>query len=431
MVVYTDVICPFCGCLCDDIEVTVENNKIINTKNSCTISRSKFMNNDINRITQSSIDGQIVTYDRAVDEAATILLNAKRPLIYGLSKTDNEAIRNAVFLTELVGGVIDNTTSVCHGSSIIALQHVGVSTTTLGNVKNRANVIIFWGSNPVEAHPRHLARYSVTPKGKYILNGRKDRYVVVVDVRETRSAKMADQFIKIAPNSDFEILQALRAAVRGEKLQCKEIGGVPIEILEALAERMKGAKVGCVLYGLGLNHSEGGHMNIDSLYSLVSDLNHHTKFVVNPMRGAFNVTGANMVTTWQTGYPFAVDMSRGYPRYNPGEYTSIDLLARGEADAAIILGSDPASTFPIDAVRHLAKIPVISLERKETPTSMLSKVVISVASSGIESDGTAYRMDVVPLKLRKVVEPPNGVKTDEKVLEDIIERIKTLKEGGA
>jgi len=72
---------------------------------------------------------------------------------------------------------------------------------------------------------------------------------------------------------------------------------------------------------------------------------------------------------------------------------------------------------------------VITLERKMTPTAMISKVVIPVATSGIECDGTAYRMDVVPLKLRKVVDPPEGVYPDAKVLEDIIERVKVLREG--
>ncbi len=424
MTIHSDVICPFCGCLCDDIEVTVENNKIISTKNSCAISNSKFIKNDWGRIVFPSINGKPAPYKKAIEEASNILSSAKHPLIYGLSKTDNEAIREAVYLTEIIGGVIDSTTTVCHGASIIAMQNTGVSTTTMGEVKNRADLIIFWGCNPAEAHPRHFQRYSVTPKGMYTPNGRKGRFIVVVDVRETRSSKVADQFIRITPNSDFDVLQALRALVKGQKLFVKEIGGVQINILEELANRMKEAKVGCVFYGLGLNQSESRHMNIDAMYSLVSDLNHHTKFVCNPMRGCFNVTGANMVTTWQTGYPFAVDFSRGYPRYNPGEYTAVDLLAKKEVDAALIMGSDPASTFPFEASRHLSKIPVITLERKETPTSMLSSVVIPVATSGIETEGTAYRMDYVPLKLRKVVDPPQGVFSDAVVLRDIIERIK-------
>ena len=426
METYSDVICPFCGCLCDDIEITVENNKVVKTKNSCAISNSKFMKNDWGRIISPTIDGKPTPYEKAIEEATNILSSARRPLIYGLSKTDNEAIREAVHLAELVGGVIDSTTTVCHGASIIAMQNTGVSTTTMGEVKNRADLIVFWGSNPAEAHPRHFQRYSVTPKGMYTPNGRKGRFIVVVDVRETRSSKMADQFIRINPNSDFDILQALRALVRGQKLSAGEVGGVRIDILEELADRMKKAKVGCVFYGLGLNQSESRHMNVDALYSLVSDLNHHTKFVTEPMRGCFNVTGANMVTTWQTGYPFAVDFSRGYPRYNPGEYTAVDLLARKEVDAALIMGSDPASTFPLAASLYLSKIPVVTLERKETPTSMLSKVVIPVATSGIETGGTAYRMDQVPLKLRKVVDPPKGVFSDAVVLGHIIQRIKAL-----
>ena len=35
-----------------------------------------------------------------------------------------------------------------------------------------------------------------------------------------------------------------------------------------------------------------------------------------------------------------VNLSRGYPRYNPGEFTAADLLARGEVDAALIVGSE-------------------------------------------------------------------------------------------
>src|SRR4030042_4027842 len=93
---YSDVICPFCGCLCDDIEITVENNKVVKTRNSCAISNSKFMKNDWGRIISPTIDGKPTPYEKAIEEATNILSSAKRPLIYGLSKTDNEAIREAV-----------------------------------------------------------------------------------------------------------------------------------------------------------------------------------------------------------------------------------------------------------------------------------------------------------------------------------------------
>ena len=427
MAVITDVVCTFCGCLCDDLEVTVEGNKIKKTKNACTVSRAKFMSHNMNRINISSVGGKESSLDNAIEMAALTLASAKRPIIYGLSSTECGAVASCVELAEITGGVLDNTSSVCHGPTILALQQVGESKASLGEVKNRADLVVFWGANPSDSHIRHFVRYSVTPKGLYIPDGRRGRYIVSLDVRETKTSRIADQFVKVDHGGDFELLLALRAVVRGSKIT-EDVSGVPAEVIRVLVKRMKKAKMGVIFFGLGLTQSEGRHMNIDAAVGLVSELNHHTKFVLTPMRGHFNVAGANAVTTWQTGYPYAVDFARGYPRYNPGEYTAVDMLARGEPDAAIIIASDPVSTFPSDAAKHLAKIPTITLDQKVTPTTMLSKVVIPVATAGIEVAGTAYRMDGFSLSLKKVVEPYTGIKSDREVLEMIIKRVKSLKE---
>ena len=60
-------------------------------------------------------------------------------------------------------------------------------------------------------------------------------------------------------------------------------------------------------------------------------MNAHARFVCVPLGGPGNATGADNVLTWQTGYPFAVNLARGYPRFGPGEYTAMDVLGRGEA----------------------------------------------------------------------------------------------------
>ena len=343
---YTDIVCPFCGCLCDDLEVTITDGHIESVKNACTISRSKFMNHHENRLTAPTVKGKEETLENTVKRAVEILAGARRPLIYGLSSTECGAIGKAIEIAEVTGGVLDNTASVCHGPTILALQQVGESKATLGEVKNRADLVIFWGSNPTEAHLRHVVRYSVTPKGKYVPNGKKDRKIIVVDIRETMTARMADKFIKVKHNKDFELLLTLRALVRGEKIEAEEVAGVPMSEIEELAEEMKNAKFGVVFFGLGLTQSDGRHMNIDAAVGLVSELNRKTKFILTPMRGHYNVGGANSITTWQTGYPYAVDFSIGYPRYNPGEFTAVDLLAKGEADAAQTQAQHSPKTRP-------------------------------------------------------------------------------------
>jgi formylmethanofuran dehydrogenase subunit B len=99
----------------------------------------------------------------------------------------------------------------------------------------------------------------------------------------------------------------------------------------------------------------------------------------------------------------------------------VDLLCREECDAALILASDPAAHFPAAAVRHLASIPTVVIDPKVSLTSKLARVVIPSAIAGIECEGTAYRMDGVPLRLKRIVDSP--YLPDREILERIIERV--------
>ena len=423
MTVHKDIVCSFCGCLCDDIEVVTEGNKIVSTKNACIVAESKFLNHAKDRAKpQIRKNGKLVevSIEETIDKAAEILKCSNFPLIYGLSSTETDAQRSAVELAEIIGATIDNTSSVCHGPTTLASQDCGVVKCTLGEIKNRADLVIFWGCNPSEAHIRHVTRYSITPKGLYTQGGKKSRTIVHVDVMETKTSKMADIFLKVKPGQDYELLSALRAAIRGYDVG--DVAGVPSETINRLVEKMKSCKFGVIFFGLGLTMSSGRHMNVDAALRLVRDLNNYTKFTINPMRGHYNVTGADEVMSWCTGYPYAVNFSRGYPVYNPGEFSAVDVLARGECDAALILASDPVAHFPAQASRHLTKIPTIVIDPKVSLTSLIAEVVIPSATAGIECDGTAYRMDGIPLRLKKVID--SEFLPDREILKRIIEKVK-------
>jgi formylmethanofuran dehydrogenase subunit B len=296
----------------------------------------------------------------------------------------------------------------------------GKPAATLGEIKNRADLIIYWGANPAECHPRHFTRYSLTPKGMFIPNGRKDRTMVVVDIRRTPSARAADIFLQIRPGKDFEVITALRAMVKGHRINpdSLEETGLKLEQLEDLVERMKRARFGAIFFGMGLTMTRGKHMNSSALLTLGVELTEFTRFVSMPMRGHGNVTGADAVTTWMTAYPFGVDFSRKYPRYNPGEFTAVDLLVRGEVDAVMILGADPGATMPKPAIDHMAKVPTIVLDPKITHTSRLARIHITTAPTGISAPGTVYRMDDIPLQVRPALQSPYP--TDEHVIRRIL-----------
>ncbi len=424
-----DVVCSVCGCCCDDLEVEVENNNIIRAKNACALSLSKLLSTHEERNLKPMIRrGKkfvSVPLNRAIQRTAAILTRSRYPVLWGWSLTSSKAIERGVELAELVGGVIDNNTSVCHGPGLIGLQDIGVSSCSLGEVKNRADLVIYWGSNPVHAHPRHMARYTVQSKGRF-RSSRAERKMVVVDVRRTDTAKLADIFIQIQPNADYHLLTALRNAVNGEEFEQEQVAGVPIEKIEQLSDLMLGSQYGVLFYGVGLTMSRGKARNLDIALSLIRDLNKKTKFLIMPMRGHFNVTGANEVIGWQTGYPFGVDFSHGFPYYNPGDTTFIDILNRGECDSALIVGSDPVAHFPASAARVLQSIPMITIDPHVTPTTNASHVVIPSALVGVETEGTVYRMDVVPLLAKQLITPPPNIYSDTQILEMIIRQVKRI-----
>jgi formylmethanofuran dehydrogenase subunit B len=290
---------------------------------------------------------------------------------------------------------------------------------TLGEVKNRADFIVYWGGNPAECHPRHFTKYTIMQKGKYVPEGRKGRTMVLVDIRETPSAKAADIFLQIRPTKDFEVITILRAMIKDQPVNQAMLAetGLTLEQLQDLVHRMKTCKFGVFFFGMGLSMTRGKHMNSAAILTLAAELNAFTKFVAMPMRGHGNVTGGDVIMRWTTGYPFGVNLARGFPRFNPGEFSTIDLLIRGDTDAALILGADPGATMPQPAINHLAKIPTIVLDPKVTHTSKLARVHITTAATGITAPGTVYRMDEIPLPLRPPLKGPYP--TDEEVMRKI------------
>ena len=424
-----DAVCSFCGCLCDDLEVVISGNKIVRVRNACTLGASKIIHSSENRILHPYIRTEKgleeVSLEKAIKEAANILVNSKYPLLYGWSNTSIEAIRVGFELAEYLGGVVDDTSTLCHGPSILAVQEVGVVSATLGQIRNYADLIVYWGCNPFNAHPRHPSRYSAFARGIYVKT-RRERKIVVVDVRETDTSKIADIFLRIEPNKDYELASALRMIVKGYDIEYREVAGIDVDKIYELADLMMSAKFGAVFYGLGVTMTSGKSRNIEELVRLVQDLNEWTKFVILPMRGHYNVTGSNQIKIWTTGYPFAVDFRRGYPRYFPGMTSTIDLLNNEEVDAALIVASDPIPHFPAKAASHLIKIPKITLDPKWSVTAMVSKVIIPTSIVGVECGGTAYRMDKVPLRTKKLIDPPEGILSDEEVLKMLLKEVKTL-----
>ncbi|MCA9123269.1 MAG: hypothetical protein KDB11_23965, partial [Planctomycetales bacterium] len=199
--------------------------------------------------------------------------------------------------------------------------------------------------------------------------------------------------------------------------------------LRHLLDCMCSCEYGVVFFGLGITetsmwdgrpHQPTGHINVAALLQLVAELNDVTRFTARRMRMQGDVSGADNVLCWQTGYPFGVDMSRGYPRYNPGEFTANELLAEQNVDACLLVGAETVPYFSSPARRHLESIPTIVLDYPGTVSDFTPAVQFTTAAYGIHAVGTAYRMDNVPFSLQAPL--ANNAPTDEFVLNELLNR---------
>lgn len=419
--VFDDVACTVCACVCDDLRITVREGRIVDYQPFCSRVGNWFEQQNANSFPPAFLNGNECSRDQAIAHAAVVLREARSPLFYGLSRSSTEGQRAALALAEELGATIDTTASEGHAPSIIALQQVGESTCSLGEIRNRADLVIYWGSDPLQWQPRHLERYS-TRSGMLTPNGRADRTLVVIDSERTQTADVADLYLSIQPGHDFEAIWTLRGLIRGIEPEPGRITGLPVDQLRDLASRMRNCRCGVIFFGYGLVLQPNGSHNVQALLQLVSELNQFTRFHARRMRVAGDVSGADSVLCWQTGYPFAVNLARGYPRYCPDDYSAVHTLESGEADVAVLIGSACVEKFPDRALEHLKRIPTILLEHPFGQLPFTPTIRITTAIYGIHRRGTAYRMDEIPIPLRPVL--ASNDPSDDEVLRKIQERMK-------
>ncbi len=420
--ILTDIACTQCGCVCDDLTLEVAEDRVVSFSPGCPVAQPWYeMLGQPQPFVTAEIDGKPASLADAIAHSVDLLKQSRSPLFFGLSRSSTDGQRAVCELADHIGATIDTTASIGHGPSIIAFQNAGESTATLGEVRHRSDLIIYWASDPLTTHPRHMERF-VNAGGFAAPGGRAGRHVVVVDSSPSATSEIADTFLQIEKGFDFEVLWTLRALVKGTEVFVDHVGGIPIKSLRRLAEQMKASHYGAVFFGVGLTESSTGHTNVEALLRLVTDLNLFTRFVARRMRVPGDVTGADSVLCWQTGYPFSVSLNRGYPRFNPVEFSAGPMLERNEADCVVLVGAERVHRFSEAARQNLARLPVIILDPPNANWDVRADVRFFTAIYGIHRRATAYRMDEIPIPLRQVIH--SDLPSDDEVLRAILQEIK-------
>jgi formylmethanofuran dehydrogenase subunit B len=400
--------CLGCGCACDDITVVVRRDRIADARNACALGAAWFGDGAVPAETR--VNGRTASLEQALTEAARLLTGAKRPLVYLAGDISCETQRAAVAIADRLHAAIDSLAATS-APAVLAAQRRGRAGATLGEIRQRADLVVFWAVDPSARYPRYGSRYAVEPRGVAAPQGRNGRTLVAVDVGEALGPADADERVAIAPADEVDGLEMMRAAVQG-RAPGEDARYQPVV---ELARRMTAARYVAIVADSEPGPAPADPARAEALVTLAQALNAPTRCALSTLRGGGNRSGADAVLTWQTGFPFGVDFAGGYPTYRPRAGAAA-LLGAGEVDAALVIGAP--TTLPAPVATGLASVKSVVIGPRASAAPFQPAVAVDTGVAGIHEEGTAFRMDDVPLPLRPSLEGARAALATVRALRD-------------
>ena len=400
--VVENVTCLGCGCACDDIGIVVRDGRIAEARNACELGQRWFGSGQATSITR--VDGADVSLEEAIAAATARLGNARRPIVYLAPGLSCETQREAAAIADQLHAQLDSITTVTALPFVLAGQAHGYAAATLGEVRNRADVVVFWGIDVAARYPRFTLRYAPDPQGLHVADGRSSRTVIAVDIGDATATVDADHRIAINPGDELAALTALEALIRTSEAAARyaSVTGTTWRVARELGTALLVARYVALVYDAEPDpRAPRSEMRFEAFASLSQSLNDRTRCGAIAMRAGGNRSGADSILVAQTGYPCAVDFSRGYPRYAPHAQSARD------ADVTLVVGD--SRSIPDSMAGQLTGFGniVVGPNASEGPLGTQS-VVIETGADGIHTSGTALRTDDVPLPLRASLHGPRS-----------------------
>ena len=398
--------CPFCPLLCDGFALARDGGRYALQGSDCPRAAAALARFDDAAAAQArpQVDGKPVDLDAALAAAAALLAASRQPLIAGLG-TDVDGARALYPLACATGAITDAAGGEAFLHGLRALQDRGAYTTTLAEVRNRADLIVCFGGTPREAQPEIWRRVGI---GETLVAQREIVFVgAPTDPALDGLPGVTQGSIALAGDL-FDTVSLLAARVAQRRI------AVPPE-LDALAGRLRDARY-AVLVWEAARLPAHGTLIVEALNQIVGDLNRHTRAALLPFGAGAGPATANQVYAWMSGLPLR---SRPGPlglEHEPLLYDAQALLAAGDVDALLWVAS-----FGDETPRPERALPTVVLGGPGV-VAPAQGVFIPVTTPGIGAPGHLFRTDgVVMLPLEPVRE--DGLPGVAQVARALAERI--------
>ena len=389
--------CPFCPLACDHLAVrrgTGSTPLALQGGPCARASRSlaRFASEPPAGVPEC--DGHPGDLPRAIDAAARLLSASRQPLFAGLG-TDVAGARALYPLACATGAICDASGGDALMQGLRALQDRGQFTSTLAEVRTRADVVVFIGGLPTDLAPLIAQRCGIGEPQVA------QRQVIVLGPQSGDAGVLAGW---AAPGVTVEAVDlhedlfttlALLVALLAQRAP----PSAP-PALQALAQRLRDARYG-VLIGAPARLPAQGALIIEAVHQAVGQLNRSTRAAALWLGGGNGAATANQVFAWLSGLPMR---SRAGPfglEHEPLAFDAQRLLADAAVDALLWVSSFDAEAAPPPNVLPMV---VLGPPALAAACRRPGAVFIPVSTPGIGSDGHVFRTDgTVLMPLRAVV----------------------------
>ena len=381
---HTTFTCPFCSLLCDDLPLEALRD---DPDGRCPRAERSLraVLSETTAQTGALIKGKPASLSAALQTASALLRDAKRPLL-AATASDVAGTRAALALAEACNGVVDHLHGDATRRNLEVLQGSGWMSVNFGELRNRADLVVVLDTAVLSRHPRLLRRFIHPIEQQGAATGRK--LITVGGSAATGIEHLAAPLPALA-----DVLAELRCLVAGLPLPRND--GVDRQALSSLAQRMRQARYGVLIWSAESFAFEHGDLVAQAAAELVSDLNQHSRFACLPLAAGDGAATLQQVATWTCGFPLRIGFSAGLPVYDPYHFAARRVLERGEADLLLWLAS-----FHADQAPPHTDIPQIVLARPDNLARETAEVFVPVGVPGIDHAGYQFRGDgvaVLPL----------------------------------
>ena len=214
-------------------------------------------------------------------------------------------------------------------AGILAAQRRGRAGATLGEIKNRADVILFWAVDPRERYPRFLERYAARP-------ARIARTVSVSVGRRPAGPRRRSSRWSLPRNG-----AGGAGGHSGGRRGASDSTGLSDALRPAVAigERLLKGRYVAIVYDAEPGQNPRDDQRAESLIALAQALNGPTRATLCGLRAGGNRSGAEAVLTWQTGYPLRWSSARVIRAYRADRAAAGAASAPVGLDAVLVAGA--------------------------------------------------------------------------------------------